>query len=34
MWVHIAVCRLVAMNVSSSAEIVGPRPLLFARIAG
>jgi hypothetical protein len=34
MWVHIAVCRLVAPNVGLLAMIVGPSLLLFARIAG
>jgi hypothetical protein len=34
MWVHIAVCELVAMNLSSFAVSVGSRPLIFAAIMG
>jgi hypothetical protein len=33
-WVHIAVCELVALNVGSLAAIVGSRPLIFAVIVG
>jgi hypothetical protein len=34
MWVPIAVCELVAMNVGSLAVSVGSQPLIFARIVG
>jgi hypothetical protein len=34
LWVHIAVCELVAMNLSSFATSVGSRPLIFAAIVG
>jgi hypothetical protein len=34
MWVYIAVCKLVAMNVGSLAASVGSQPFIFARIAG
>ena len=34
MWVHGAVCRLVAINVSSLAVSVGSQPIIFARIVG
>ena len=34
MWVHPAVCKLVAMNLSSFAASVGSRPLIFAASVG
>jgi hypothetical protein len=34
MWVHLAVCELVAWNVSSLAASVGSQPLIFAQIVG
>jgi hypothetical protein len=34
MWVGIAVCELVAMNLSSFAVSVGLQPFIFARIVG
>jgi hypothetical protein len=34
MWVHLAVCELVAMNLGSLAKSVGSRSLIFAEIMG